>query len=246
MKLERVTITGADDKVSYNDIIEITNKFPFVEWGILFSESRVGTPRYPTLEWVNGLMKTISENKLNIKLSAHLCGAYTVEFLTTGLLTKAFNNIKDVMMGPIFGRYQMNFNSTKNKACNDFHESFGRNQTKIILQYNKSNSELCEKIISDYSYNPNIHFLYDGSGGRGVLPDQWKAPIPNHFTGYAGGLNPDNLQQALINIQKSAFSTSPKENKIWIDTETGVRTDDDDLDLQKVIKFLEISSNYTK
>jgi phosphoribosylanthranilate isomerase len=75
-------------------------------------------------------------------------------------------------------------------------------------------------------------------GGRGVLPENWQGVVPNHFTGYAGGLNPDNLEEALININKAVG-----DNEIWIDTETGVRTDDK-LDLEKVVKFLEIAKKY--
>lgn len=240
MKIKTVTITGADDNTDINSLMEIYKRYPFVEFGILFSPSRQGTYRYPTLDWVKDLMKAkLSHNCMDVnqlKLSAHLCGNYTHEYLTTGYLTSALNNLGNVMSGIAFSRYQLNFNSTKNPACKEFFDSLGRCTTNQILQFNKANYDLCQKVIG--INNENIHFLYDGSGGRGVLPEKWQRVVPFHFTGYAGGLNPDNLYEALIKINEAVG-----DNEIWIDTETGVRTDDK-LDLEKVVKFLEIAKKY--
>lgn len=238
MKIKTVTITGADDKTNHLDLIKISERFPFVEWGILFSPKKKSGPRYPSEGWVNQI-KTSSRG-LNMNFSAHLCGGYTREFLETGLLTQAIADMKDNMMSNFFGRHQMNFNSSRHVVCEAFFESLGRTSTKVILQYNKSNFGLCQEVYCKCGYNTNIHFLYDGSGGRGVLPEKWSAVMPNHFTGYAGGLSPENLNEALVNINLAVG-----DNEIWIDTETGVRANDR-LDLDKVFKFLEITERYTK
>jgi phosphoribosylanthranilate isomerase len=240
MKIKTVTITGADDNTDIDFLIETHRLYPFVEFGILFSPSRQGTSRYPSLQWVKFLQEKVlchcMRKTPKPKLSAHLCGNYTHEYLTKGYLTSAIKDLGDIMTGNSFSRYQLNFNSTKNPACKEFIDSLGRCTTNQILQFNKANYDLCQKVIE--INNPNIHFLYDGSGGRGVLPENWQGVVPNHFTGYAGGLNPDNLEEALININKAVG-----DNEIWIDTETGVRTDDK-LDLEKVVKFLEIAKKY--
>lgn len=213
MEIKTVTITGADDNTNPSDMISISKDFPFVEWGILFSISRQGTERYPSLVWVDELMKMVLSHNCTEpnqpKLSAHLCGDYTVEYLSTGYMTKAFRDLGKIMSGIAFSRYQLNFNSTKNTACKDFYGSIERCSTNQILQYNQANYDLCQKVLD--LKNKNIHFLYDGSGGRGVLPGGWKGVVPNHFTGYAGGLNPDNLEDALIKINEAAG-----DNSIWI------------------------------
>lgn len=242
MKIKTVTITGADDDTSIYSLVGISKVYPFVEWGILFSRSRQGSERYPSLEWVDELMRMVlshnctESNQPN--LSAHLCGDYTWQYLTNGNLSSAALYLGKVMSGIAFKRWQLNFNSTNNPACEEFYRSVSINDAvRVILQYNKSNYDLCQRVIA--LNNPNINFLYDGSGGRGVSPENWRNVIPNHFTGYAGGLNPDNLEEALINIERSVG-----DNEIWIDTETGVRTDDK-LDLDKVVRFLEIAKKYT-
>lgn len=246
MKIKTVTITGADDNTNHQDLIEISKKYPFVEWGILFSTKRIGTDRYPSAEWLDKLyLKTKELNNLDvIRCSAHLCGDYSSDIISTGDESFKYGDVVEKYTW-LFDRCQLNFNSTKTPV--DYSSLFNfvmnwANQT--ILQYNKSNEFICEKIISDFIetddiyLNDKLNFLYDGSGGRGVLPTNWRGVIPNHFTGYAGGLNPDNLEDALINIEKSVG-----DNEIWIDTETGVRTDDK-LDLDKVVRFLEIAKKY--
>jgi len=40
MKIIKLTITGADDKTEVSSLIDISNNFEFIEWGILFSNSR--------------------------------------------------------------------------------------------------------------------------------------------------------------------------------------------------------------
>jgi len=39
MKINKLTITGADNNNSYNKLFELQQKYPFVEWGILYSKT---------------------------------------------------------------------------------------------------------------------------------------------------------------------------------------------------------------
>lgn len=88
-------------------------------------------------------------------------------------------------------------------------------------------------------------FLFDGSGGRGVLANWWPRTSyasghQGHKTlvscGYAGGLNPANLDEQ-IRLMAEAAEGRP----VWIDVESGVRTDEV-LDLDKVRDFLKAAS----
>ena len=45
-------MTGADDSVDPKELFRISEKYPFVEWGILFSKSATGRYRYPSKEWI--------------------------------------------------------------------------------------------------------------------------------------------------------------------------------------------------
>ena len=73
MKIYKVTMTGADDSINPNELIEISKKYPFVEWGILVSRNSQGSNRFPSLQWMDKLHEL---NTVNLLLSCHLCGTY--------------------------------------------------------------------------------------------------------------------------------------------------------------------------
>lgn len=72
-----VTFTGADAQTSILGMQLLAEQFP-VEWGILFSPERQGAGRYPPLEFVHELTE-----RPGLRLAAHLCGGYALEFLDT-------------------------------------------------------------------------------------------------------------------------------------------------------------------
>jgi len=91
MNLTRVTFTGADDSVDPWDLVKLSQKYPFIEWGILMSTTSAGSPRFPSTEWQDELANVARKYPLN--LSAHICGkllrsifAYTTKKLMVGIL----------------------------------------------------------------------------------------------------------------------------------------------------------------
>jgi hypothetical protein len=66
-----------------------------------------------------------------------------------------------------------------------------------------------------------VQMLYDRSGGHGRLPPEW--PVhPGMLVGIAGGISPATIGTVLATIPAGP---------VWLDMETGVRTDEDRLDL---------------
>jgi hypothetical protein len=113
-----------------------------------------------------------------------------------------------------------------------------------------------EFIFQYDNINPAIHVaaaagvncsaLFDLSHGQGILPEQWPDTLPNIKCGYAGGLGPDNLEDQIISIEQKSGDTP-----IWIDMETKVRTDREDLglsifDMNKVEECLKIAAKFIK
>jgi len=89
----------------------------------------------------------------------------------------------------------------------------------------------------------NAVALYDHSGGKGRVPRNWTPlPHPEVFTGYAGGLGPDNLADQLKRIEDAVGDST-----IWIDLETKVRSDNDQVfDLDKVRRCYDIARPYLR
>ena len=73
----------------------------------------------------------------------------------------------------------------------------------------------------------DVAFLFDGSGGWGKTPESWRA-AQGRNCGYAGGLNPENLEAATGDA------------RVYLDLESGARDADNRFDLAKVERILEI------
>lgn len=67
-----------------------------------------------------------------------------------------------------------------------------------------------------------VQILFDRSGGHGRMPLEWPTH-PGHLVGIAGGISPTTIGTVLTTVA----TTGP----VWIDMETGVRTQEDLLDL---------------
>jgi hypothetical protein len=236
MRLDRVTITGADETIGRPDnLLALTKEFPFVEWGILISNkhTRTGDFRFPASTWISDLMGVIPPERLSL----HVCGSWVREMLMGTV------NIPRWII-PGFGRIQLNFHEDKTK-CKPaaFHNAlFSLGAQQFIFQIDGAiGNKHLESLHANDGYASYVDAvpLFDISGGAGILPTEWPKPMfTDQYHGYAGGLGPDNLEQQLPLIAAAAGET-----RIWIDMETRVRSDDDlQFDLAKVRRCLEIAA----
>jgi hypothetical protein len=232
-----VTITGADDGVTPQDITNFSFDFPYVEWGILFSKKRQGSPRYPSLEWVKQLVE-IKKLFPGIKISAHLCGEYVRELLT-GNFNFAFKELVGILH--YFDRIQINTGGAKQMIfLPEFIAALDLFPGKQYIFQMCGNSDIENAMNVAYSQGQlKVAALFDKSGGKGLSPLTWPAPLDGIICGYAGGLNPENIHTACISI-----SMTTEHAACWIDMESGVRSDDDKFDLNNVDKCLTIAKPF--
>ena len=235
MKLFRVTLTGADDSVQPEQIISLSEKYPWVEWGILFSKKSMGNPRYPSKEWI-GLLEKAGEGK-NLHLSAHICGRW-VRDICQGEWT--ILPTFPVIVTDLFKRIQLNFHCYRHKIKEQsFFEPFQVPMLaakQMIFQMDGVNGKLLEIAQAN---DINAVPLFDQSGGAGRLPNEWPKAGEYSVCGYAGGLSPDNVEGQIKNIQ------SCSQGLVWIDAETRVRSDDDQIfDMERVEQFLKNAAPY--
>jgi hypothetical protein len=210
-----VTITGADDKVDPNNLLALSREFPSVEWGILYSAKRQGTPRYPTERWIN-LLTSIPD----MKLSLHLCGEASRTTLAgddTWLVER-----------PWFARIQVNGYASPATALVALAKTLP--SFEFILQV-RSEDRL-QEAAHDAAQMPKASLLFDASGGRGIEPARWAVAPFGTKMGYAGGIKPANVSDVLADI-------GPVDESAWVDMESGVRDADDQFDLGLVREVLE-------
>lgn len=228
MKLRYCSLTGADDAVKTADLSALAADFPFVEMAILLMPERMGQPRFPTARWISDFATQYK----GAHRAMHLCGDGLFGFLAGDA------GILDLMRG--FRRIQLNLTFADAGIKIDPQQLADQARRhgafEFIVQYGPQHSH----VLPYFDNVPNHALLFDDSAGRGIAPDHWPAPVPGHFCGYAGGLNPENLDRHLDLIAQAAG-----DDITWIDMETGIRTDDK-FDLAKCRRVLEISSEYAE
>lgn len=244
MKLDRVTITGADDSIDPYELVVRSKKYPFVEWGILASRSQDGTPRFPTASWISNLQslrwgKNGKLGPVTPQLALHVCGGWVRQLLKGDIGIP-------VWMLDGFDRIQLNFHAL-DEPCEfeKFYEAIWSltqdKKREIIFQLDgaKGNSLFVESLALN-KFGLNLTSLYDVSGGAGVLPCKWPAARELDYQGYAGGLGPDNLEEQLTLIAGVSGN-----QRIWIDMESRVRSDEDQqFDLELVDQVLATSAKH--
>ncbi len=217
MKIDRVTMTGADDSVQPGDLVDLSRTYPFVEWGILFSQKHQGHPRFPSIQW----LKTLKARRVDgMLLSGHVCGRYVRDMLD-GCDGGSLFRHEMWEYTYAFQRLQWNFHAERFKSINfiQIRDRLERYQQHHIFQADGVNDAMMEIL---HKLGASISPLFDTSGGAGIVPEKWPAPIPDVYCGYAGGLGPETLALELIRINDVVGNGT-----IWIDMERRIRSDDD-------------------
>lgn len=261
MKLYSVTITGVSDDTDINEILTLSKKYPWLEWGVLFSESASGNkPRYPSAKWINSLYHAMVERSKNSvtfdrpwRFAAHLCGK-TMRRFVPGITLDEYDHggwltpfgLTESIFNIMFDRVQVNFNATRENfspvimtdMMSGWYESFDGN---IITQHNNNNDWVWES-IQDKEITMNAlrahHILHDASGGNGKPLEVIEPPIAGVLNGYAGGINPKNV----ISVIDSLDQQIPK-GYVWIDMESGVRDETDHINMTTIHNMLSIISD---
>lgn len=228
MGLYRVTITGADDSTSIPALVDLSAEFPFVEWGILISKRQEGGYRFPSREWISRFSGVSLVQCMNV--STHVCGSWVRQMFVGEIDWAELPHCIDVCQ-----RVQINTHAERHVSTTGLVKSLlERKDKQFIFQWDGVNNHLAYAALS---HGLNTSALFDTSGGAGILPGDWPAPLAQFHCGYAGGLGPDNVERQIQKI-KAVCSKS-----FWIDMERRVRTDDDSaLDLVAVRKVLELSA----
>lgn len=243
MILDRVTITGADDKTDPRRLLRLSLEFPFVEWGILLGNGVTakgghgfGFRRFPSHSWIEVLVELARHREQTLNLSLHLCGPFM-----RGAIDRGDEIVRELVSPHIWNaaqRIQLNFHGVAHKVdplqmAKHVHFS-GKSW---IFQLDGVNNDVFLAIAEQTAMASP---LFDRSGGNGIVPASWPKGI-SPYCGYAGGLGPHNLEEEISRIRAAVTGSQ----RVWIDMETYVRSDADRyLDIDKVREALKICQKY--
>lgn len=217
MNIEYITCSGISFNNDIEDIIDLGKKYLLAEFAVQASPKSFykGSPKY---EWFNTLLSSCKVN--NIRIATHVNLGYCKD-MCHGVVPCDLQdlwNVKRKNGEPVIGRVQININGGNDDF--EFHADKVADiireysDIKFIFQYAPAQRERIEQLAEQ---RVPFSLLYDVSGGEGKLyRDSWGGIIlPNHQTGYAGGLSPDNIAENLDYINKLL----PPDCSTWIDAE---------------------------
>lgn len=220
-----ITLSGLDQygTPGFKDALE-RGQFEKHEVGLLYSEKRMGSERYPDFRLIDRLIQLPS-------VSLHLCGRAVYDLIGKGHVSNALACVLEHV-----DRVQLNISRTpwvpKDVAAN---LQSVNSDMDWIIQFADGTEPLrnCVDLLDCYQ-GKTLHFLLDASGGRGVSRNHWpEISLPN--MGVAGGLTPYNIRDQLILMRDAGYI---KEG-FWVDTESGIRTVGDEWDWSKARQFVE-------
>lgn len=228
-----ISFVGVDEKTNFVKALSLSDKAWLsnfdIEWGVLYSPQRAGKQkRYPAKDKVfEFFSRDIFSSGPMITKSIHLCGDAVNDFLENRDVdlreTIAFYN----------PRIQLNFAISKvdeGKITQDILAGISEG-FKFVIQHNKSKKDFIENLLCKaeerFGQTNTFDVLYDGSGGFGRVLENPLPAINGYFTGYAGGLNPENVEEIVRKISRVVDT-----DLYYIDMESGIRTEDI-LDLTK-------------
>lgn len=212
-----VTVTGPDDGVDPMELVKLSDEFPNVEWGILLSRTMKGRPRYPSWAW-RAKLRDVAASHPNLRLAAHLCDDFAVDVgrgerigVADGYLRVQINGFSLMMNPPSDVPY-----------------------TYVLPVASEASLQQAAHYIERKRLPASL--LFDPSSGTGQRPFRWARGPLGVSMGYAGGIDPDNVQEILGEIV--AVCTGPI-HETWIDLCSGVRDENDAFDLKRVRRLLE-------
>jgi phosphoribosylanthranilate isomerase len=200
-------------------VLESLLSHDFVEIGILYSANPDGRKRYPEAKLIAQTLDQYGD-----RCSLHICGKTAREELKEGKLEWLTKKADRVQINGSLVNYEQELQLIK----------YISEKQQVIFQY----KEPVKMTVSLTTLeNTNSSLLVDNSAGMGRSPIKWVSPYEFIKTGFAGGLNPENLKYELMRIVPI---TKPD---WWIDMETGLRDSEDNFVFDKAIRVIQIFSN---
>ena len=225
--LELLTFTGFDNRTHLRKMLDIGTKYPGVEIGVLVgSTTGQGYKIFPPMSTVDFLR----DMQPTINTAIHLCGKYA-----RGLMAGGEGLEEALAVSDGFGRVQINlhgdaFYSKAIDAASSAVATFiDRSKAHSVILQHRSSWHLCPMT------HDRLEYLYDRSEGSGLVDFRsWPVPPARGRWGYAGGIGPRNIGEAI------KFNRRYEDRSLWFDMESQVRTNGW-FDLKKVLAVCEIA-----
>ena len=227
MNLRYITCSDPREFNDIHDLVKLGKLSSRVEIAVQAHPSKM-SPGMPRNEWFRELVRYVMHDKHKIRLAVHVNREWCDEICRTGHIPTELSYFFEMCRDEnpydaVVKRWQLNMptDTANNLNINALKNLMATYPEKyFIFQYNANTHNAIHRL-----HDAGLHFsvLYDSSGGRGIAPDLWNAPLFHNVPqGYSGGISPENVSENLCKIS----SVVPEQRGIWIDAEGRLKTND--------------------
>lgn len=255
--LSKIGLCGLDDFTDLN-LLDAGAVPSWIEFGFLFYPEREGKARYASWKWLTE--QFVPRFRHTHRFAAHFCSTRCEEVLT--------NKVDEEFMEQIYalGFRRIQLNATKmngfdsstliemNAFLNLLHVATAYPHFEFIIQMNEETKPIWEPFLQQKKQQQtvpnNIVVLMDASVGTGRVIQSftplWEENDNNNNEqksnikyGYAGGINPENIETIIARVIASCNNRKTK-RFIWLDMESGIRNQSNDMvEVGKIIKIIQ-------
>lgn len=231
MAITKISFVGIDTKTTVNGLQGLAmNSITRLEFGALHSPSK-NTNRYLSKDRISAFFSDKSDL---YDFSLHLCGLYATDLIenqhrSAELLDGL--NIDDSIA------IQLNFSLRDSdeqleRYCNNI--LLLAENYEIIVQENNTKANLIKALLQNKTSSSRLRILFDASGGNGKQIKTFNRPYTDVYTGYAGGITPQNIREVCENVNRVSADIP-----VYIDMESGVRNVHDEFSIQKCTAIID-------
>lgn len=212
--INRVGLTGIDDFVDFQEIADIYELYPFLEFGVCYDN-----PQNEQLKYSGYRLAQKLRSNYDFPLVAHLSERNVEQFIYT--LDVDF--LKDIK----WERIQINAEINSREDLHKIIELAKKLAEKIDFygQIILPENHLIRPYFESTHIPSFIDILSDVSGGKGIQPtvgSDWPTAYSSRF-GFAGGIKPHNIIEVIQSLEKKI---KPTNEFIWIDMESSLKCPD--------------------
>lgn len=220
-----ITFTGLTNQTDARRVVELSANYR-IEWGLLYSNDRSQDHKKVENRRYMGsfdMLQTISVLRNHgCAIALHLCGESARSAMNTGGF-----ELPSLGIGRIQVNVREEFMETDKKLeqatkLSENTEAIVILQTRDVRSFRKTVGHP----KTEDRRGSRVMWLYDRSGGRGIVGQRWPRNETDDMVGFAGGLRPSNV--------KSINDVLVSEGPYWLDMESGVMNSDGTMDLDKV------------
>lgn len=215
-----MTFTGVDEFTELEVLEAMATATPGLEFGFLWSPTRAGKDnRYPSWAFLSSAAARLHDS--GVRTALHLCGKGAGDWISGDAPTQN--------LALLFNRIQLNIRADRVDAGALHRQVASQAHPAVITQHHVLNAPVTELLAGC----ANHMVLFDESGGRGVERTVWPQALSHLPCGYAGGLGPGRMVDALEAIEKKC------PQPYWVDMEGAIRDTQDRFDLTKVLAVVD-------